>query len=320
MVPALVRPMLATLGELPPSTEDDKYGYETKWDGVRAVLYVDQTHVRVMTRNDLDVTVAYPELVPLGRTLAASAVLDGEIVAYDAAGRVSFGALQDRMHVRNPAQVRRLAEQVPVTYCVFDLLYLDGRDTTGLGYEQRRTLLEALDLEGPHWTTPPYVRGGGAEALRSARELGVEGIMAKRLRSTYEPGRRSKAWVKVKNTRTQEVVLAGWKPGKGNRSGTIGSLLLGIPGPHGLEYVGQVGTGFTRTALDALARKLNALQRRTTALTGELPAADRRQAHWVTPSLVGEVEFSEWTRDGRLRHPRWRGLRPDKAPADVRRE
>jgi bifunctional non-homologous end joining protein LigD len=318
-MPALIRPMLATLGELPPSTEDAKYGYETKWDGVRIVAYLHQGRVRLVTRNDIDVTAAYPELHELGASLGpVGAVLDGEVVVFDpGTGRASFGALQPRMHLRNQAQVARLAGKVPVTYCVFDVLHLGGRPTIGLSYEQRRDLLEALDLSGPHWRTPPYRRGGGAAALAEARTRGDEGIVAKRLDSIYEPGRRSRAWIKVKISQTQEVVIGGWQPGKGARASTIGSLLLGIPVADGLAYVGKVGTGFTQAALEELSQMLATLARKTSPFAGPIPAADARDAHWVTPNLVGEVEFSEWTKDGRLRHPRWRGLRPDKSPTDV---
>jgi bifunctional non-homologous end joining protein LigD len=320
-MPELIRPMLATLGELPPPSEDDEFGYEMKWDGLRAVVYVADGRVRVVSRNDRDVTVAYPEICDLGEALGdVPAVLDGEIVACDPAGRISFMALQPRMHVRDPAEIRRLREEVPVTYKVFDLLYLDGHMTIGLPYVQRRELLESLRLEGPHWDTPPYRKGGGAQALAASEEQQLEGIVAKRLDSVYEPGRRSSAWIKVKHTRTQEVIVGGWTPGKGRREGTIGALLLGIPGPEGLEYVGQVGTGFTRETLDDLYRRLRPLERKTPPFAHSLPTRDAKDAHWVTPKLVGEVEFGEWTRDGRLRQPSWRGLRPDKTPDEVVRE
>ncbi|GAA4998650.1 non-homologous end-joining DNA ligase [Actinopolymorpha pittospori] len=321
-MPRLIRPMLATLGELPPAGEDEKFGYEMKWDGLRAVAYADGRQVRLLTRNDIDVTATYPELAPLQQSLGSlRAVLDGEIVALDQkSGRISFAALQARMHVRNAAQIRRLAEEVPVTYLIFDLLHLDGRSTLSLPYDRRRELLESLDLRGEHWDTPPRGPGRGADALAISKEQGLEGIMAKRLSSHYEPGRRSRDWVKVKHTRTQEVVVGGWRPGKGRRTHTLGSLLLGIQGPDGLEYVGQVGTGFTEEMLDDLLRRLRRLERRTSPFAGEVPTRDTKDAQWVTPKLVGEVRFTEWTRDHRLRHPAWRGLRPDKAPEDVVRE
>ncbi|NJC67315.1 hypothetical protein HC028_22840 [Planosporangium flavigriseum] len=320
-MPELIRPMLATLGELPPPGEDDEYGYEMKWDGLRAIIYIAGGRVRVVSRNDRDVTVAYPELQALGQALGdVPAVLDGEIVACDPAGRVSFMALQPRIHVRDPAQIEQRRKRTPVTYKVFDLLHLEGHDTIGLPYTQRRELLESLRLAGPHWDTPPYTRGGGAQALAESQKQHLEGIVAKRLDSRYEPGRRSSAWIKVKHTRTQEVVIGGWTPGKGRREGTIGALLLGIPTPEGLEYVGQVGTGFTHEELDELYRMLRPLERETPPFAHPLPTRDAKDAHWVAPTLVGEVEFGEWTRDGRLRQPSWRGLRHDKSPDEVVRE
>jgi bifunctional non-homologous end joining protein LigD len=319
-MPDLLRPMLATLGQLPPPAQDERFAYETKWDGVRAVAYLDGTRTRLVSRNDIDVSRSYPELAGLAEAAGVPAIVDGEIVARDTSRRFSFEALQPRMHLQNAAQVRRMAEQSPVTFCAFDLLWLDGRDTTRLPYTQRRELLEGLDLNGPQWMTTPSAVGGGPTALAESRRLGLEGVMAKRVSSRYEPGRRSRDWIKVKNTLTQEVVLGGWRTGQGARAGTIGSLLLGIPSPDGLTYAGQVGTGFTRDMLVDLQRRLEALARKTSPFAGDLPTADARGAHWVTPRLVGEVEFTEWTRDGRLRHPSWRGLRPDKAPGDVVRE
>jgi bifunctional non-homologous end joining protein LigD len=316
--PGLIRPMMAQPSALPERDED--YAYETKWDGVRAVGYVLGGTLRLVSRNDADVTAAYPELADLAAALPVDAIVDGEIVAVDAAGRVSFGALQPRMHLRDARQVARLAERSPVTYHLFDLLYLDGNSTVDLPYRQRRELLEGLGLSGARWDVPPYAVGGGAERLQESREQKTEGIMAKRLDSRYQPGRRSPGWLKIKNFSTQEVVVAGWTPGKGNRAGTLGALLMGIPGTDGLEYVGSVGTGFTRDILDELMSELGPLARKTTALIGELPARDIKDAHWVKPSLVGEVAFAEWTRDGRLRHPSWRGVRRDKSPDEVVRE
>jgi bifunctional non-homologous end joining protein LigD len=313
----LIRPMLATLAELP--ADDSHYAYETKFDGVRAIAYIHNGQMKLLSRNDADVTDAYPELAGLAAAVGVEAVLDGEIVALDAAGRVSFEALQPRMHLRDRRQVARLAEQSPVSYRIFDLLRLDGRATTALPYTQRRELLQSLELDGPHWQAPPARTGGGAQALAEAVRDGNEGVVAKRLDSTYQPGRRSPAWLKIKHIRTQEVVVGGWRPGQGNRADTIGSLLLGIPVHNGLSYVGQVGTGFTREMLADLQRELGRA-RATSPFTGPLPAREAKDARWVTPRLVGEVAFTEWTRDGRLRHPAWRGLRSDKRPDEVVRE
>lgn len=316
-MPELVRPMLCQSGSLP--ADDDGWAFEFKWDGVRAIVYVEGGRVRITSRNDLDVSVSYPELRPLGEALGSRAVvLDGEIIALDAEGQPSFRMLQRRMHVAEAARAKRLSSQVPATFMAFDVLYLDGRSTMDRTYDERRRLLESLSLDGAAWATPPAFSGGpGADVLRAARERGLEGVVAKRRDSTYQPGRRSDRWVKVKNFRTQEVVIGGWTPGKGRRGGTIGALLLGVPAEGGLAYVGKVGTGFTEQLLADLSRRLRPLARARSPFDGPLPKAQVAGATWVRPTLVGEVRFSEWTGEGRLRQPSWRGLRPDKRPGDV---
>ncbi|HSR24401.1 MAG TPA: non-homologous end-joining DNA ligase, partial [Candidatus Eisenbacteria bacterium] len=317
-MPDTIRPMLATTGELPAGDEQRRWAFEMKWDGVRAVVYVDRGTVRVLTRNDREVAATYPELRGLAEALGARrVVLDGEIVAFDDTGRPSFGTLQQRMHVQRPSA--SLRAQVPVTFLAFDVLYLDGESLLGRTYDERRAVLESLGLDGPHWATPPAFEGDGEAARRASREQGLEGVLAKRRDSAYEPGRRSRSWVKVKHFLTQEVVIGGWKPGEGRRSGGIGSLLLGVHDAETgeLRYAGHVGTGFTVRMLDDLERRLARMGRKTPPFTDEVPRAQARDARWVTPALVGEVAFAEWTRDGRLRHPSWQGLRPDKSAGEV---
>jgi bifunctional non-homologous end joining protein LigD len=316
----LVRPMLASPGELPAPEQEHRWAFEMKWDGIRAVVYLDGGDLRLMTRNDREVSATYPELAGLTAALAGHrVVLDGEVVAFDEAGRPSFGELQARMHVRAPG--RALLDRVPVSLLVFDLLHLDGTSLLDRAYDERRAALEALDLAGDRWAVPPAFDGQAADALEASRTQGLEGVLAKRHDSTYLPGRRSPYWVKVKHERMQEVVVGGWSPGAGRREGGIGSLLLGVPDDEGrLVFAGHVGTGFTDAMLTDLGRRLRAAERRTSPFADEVPRAHAKDAHWVTPQLVGEVRFSEWTRDGRMRHPAWRGLRPDKAPEDVRRE
>jgi bifunctional non-homologous end joining protein LigD len=318
--PARVAPMMATLADALPA-DDEQWAYEMKWDGVRAVVHVDGGRPIAWSRNDIDITDTYPELRAMAESMGASqAVLDGELVALDPTGRPSFEKLQPRMHVSGAARIRRLTSSVPVTYFVFDVLHLDGRSTVGMPYRERRALLEGLGLSGPSWQTPPVWFGGGQDVLAAAREQGLEGVVAKQVESTYQPGARSRNWLKIKNLRTQEVLVAGWTSGKGRRAGSIGSLLLAIPAADGLHYAGKVGTGFTGAALRALQGRLEPLTRNDSALGDDVPKADARDAHWVEPELVGEVRFTEWTRDGRLRHPAWRGLRPDKRPDQVVRE
>ncbi|MEA2144087.1 MAG: bifunctional non-ous end joining protein LigD, partial [Solirubrobacteraceae bacterium] len=316
-MPDLVKPMLATPGQLPGAAEEDAWAFEMKWDGVRAVVYVDHGSVRVLTRNDREVIATYPELRGLGEFFGdRTVILDGEIVAFDDAGRPSFGALQQRMHVQRPTPALR--DRVPVTFFAFDLLYLQGHLLTSKPYAERREALESLDLDGPRWATPPAFDGDGAAALAASQAQGLEGVLAKRRNAPYEAGRRSSAWIKVKHLRAQEVVIGGWKPGEGRRKGGIGSLLLGVHDEEGrLRFAGHVGTGFTNQMLDDLAKLLKPLERKTSPFDDEVPRQHAKDAHWVTPRLVGEVVFAEWTNDGRLRHPSWRGLRLDKAADDV---
>jgi bifunctional non-homologous end joining protein LigD len=316
--------MMAVLSELPPAAEDARWAYELKWDGERAVVYVEGGRVRALSRNEVDITVSYPELRLLGEALGVTqVVLDGELVAFDAEGRPSFRRLQERMHVRKAADVRRVAATVPVTYLIFDVLHLDGRSTLGLPYTERRALLEGLGLGGPHWQTTPSFTGGGGDVLEASRQHGFEGVLAKRLTSQYRPGRRSPEWRKVKNVRTQEVVIAGWRPGQGRFTGELGALVLGLHTDEGFVYCGGVGTGFTAAMRADLKARLVRLERKTPPYDVDVPRERLRElkdVHWVTPKLVGEVAFAEWTDDGRMRHPTWRGLRPDKSPDQVVRE
>jgi bifunctional non-homologous end joining protein LigD len=241
--------------------------------------------------------------------------VDGEIVALDAQGRPDFGALQHRMHRTGP-EVSRLAAAAPVTYLVFDLLALDGEDLLDLPYAERRELLDGLNPTGRRWANTPWFRGGGAGVLEASRENGLEGVVAKRLDSPYRPGVRGPEWRKVKNVRTQAVVVGGWRPGQGRRAGGVGSLLVGVPDDEGrLVYVGHVGTGFTQQDLRDLEGMFTA--RRTSPFEGTLPREITRDARWVQPELVGEVGYAVWTAEGRLRHPAWRGLRDDLDPEDV---
>ncbi len=319
-LPELVEPMLASPGGLPPEDQDDEWAYEFKWDGVRAMARVEGGRLQLFSRKGNDITVTYPELRKLGEELGATQVwLDGEVVAMED-GRPSFPALQQRMHVQNDRQARNLANAVPVTYLVFDVLYLDGRSCTDLPYSERRALLDGLELRGPNWNTSPSYAAAGAAMVETAREQELEGIIAKRLTSRYFPGRRSADWIKIKEVTTIEVLIGGWRPGEGRRSGTIGSLMLGVPTDAGLRYVGQVGTGFTDKALAALAERLAPLTRSSPPFFDEVPAYRAKGAHWIEPTLVGEVEFRNWTPDGRLRAPSWRGLRSDLDPADLERE
>ena len=320
-LPPFIRPMLARAADhLPP--DDGSWAHEMKWDGLRALAYAGAGRVRLLSRTGQDITDHYPELAGLGAALGRrQAVLDGEIVVLGEDNWPDFEALQQRMNPRSAAAAQRLATQLPVTYLAFDLLHLDGRPLLDEPYHQRRALLEALGLDGPGWQTPPSFTGESGEDVRAvSRQHGLEGIVSKRLASRYEPGRRTGSWRKIKNVRQQEVVVGGWKPGGGQRTGQIGSLLIGVQGPSGLAYAGHVGTGFSQQALQMLGERLAPLRRDTSPFATPVPPEHARPAVWADPELVIEVSFTGWTRAGRMRAPSYRGLRSDKDPAGVIRE
>lgn len=309
-MPDIPLPMKATPSELPAG---DDWVYEVKWDGMRAVVAVDGTDVRLQTANGKDATASFPELAGLGAALGVrSAVLDGEIVAFDDAGRPDFGRLQRRMHVTDRRVAAQRAAAVPCTLMLFDLLALDDRSLTELPWSERRRLLETLVAPGPHWQVP-RVHDDGDALFEAARANDLEGIIAKRTGSAYQPGTRSREWRKVKVRRRQEFVVGGWAPGKGGRAGRIGGLLVGYhDGPGGpLRYAGRVGSGLTETELGVL------LELFTDRVVAECPfdpppsPVHVAGATWLRPDLVVEVAFAEWTSDGRLRHPTYAGRRID---------
>lgn len=313
-LPEPVGPMLALAGPVP---RGPGWAFEFKWDGVRAIVGAAGGAVRLTSRLGNDVTAGYPELAGVGALTGGRPVLlDGEIVALDAAGRPNFGLLQDRMHVRHPSA--ELRERVPVSFYAFDLLHLDGHSLLALPYDERRERLSALDATARVLVPPAFTDVDGAQLLEVARAHRLEGVVAKRRGARYEAGRRSPAWVKTALSHTQEVLVGGWTPGEGRRTRTFGSLLLGAHDVDGrLRYLGHVGTGFRDSVLDDLVARLRPLRRPTSPFDEQVPREHARHARWVEPVLVGEVEYRLITRDGRLRHASWRGLRPDRAPGEV---
>ena len=312
-MPERIEPMLARTGELPP--DDGRWAYEIKWDGVRAIGYVDGGRLRLASRNGRDITPRYPELRELGRALAGrQAVLDGEVVAFDAEGRPSFQRLQSRMHLTSEHAVRRLSQSEPVAYIIFDLLWLDGHSLMALPYAERRERLLALGLNGPTWQTPASHIGDGAALLAAARARGLEGIVGKRLDCPYAAGRRSTGWVKVKNVREIDVVVGGWLEGEGRRNGRLGALVVGFYEDGELRYAGRVGSGFDEAELSRVGALLAPLARETSPFTGRQPP---RETHFVEPRLIARVAYGEWTQARTLRHPVYKGLRDDVAPETV---
>jgi len=311
-------PMLAKTAKLP--RDDGGWAYEVKWDGIRALVYSEPGRLRLETRNLRDVTAAYPELRRLNRALSSHrAILDGEIVAFDEDGRPSFARLQQRMHLTSESAIRRRSREIPVVLALFDVLWLDGHSLMDAPLRERRERLEELELSGPSWQTPAQLHGDAKVLLEATAAQGLEGLIAKRLDSPYEPGRRTGAWLKIKNLRREEFTIVGWEPGEGRREHRIGSLLVARHDPDSgaLVYAGEVGTGFTEQMLDDLIARLEPLRVDRSPLSDRSRPAPRK-ACWVQPLLVAEVEYANVTPDGMLRHPSFKGLRADKeAPVEV---
>ena len=312
--PPMLAPMLAEGGYR--AFDDEGWRFEPKLDGIRTLAYVATEGTRLVSRTGRDQTAIYPELDNLARFVnALHAVIDGEVVAADEQGRPSFERLQQRMNLSAPKDVEKARRKVPVVLFAFDLLWFDGRDLTREPLEERRRLLEEIvTVTGPMALTF-VVDGEGTSFFHSAKQLGFEGIVGKRLGSPYLPGRRTKDWRKIKATNQQDCLILGWTPGTGSRGATFGALLLGAYRDGELVWIGQVGTGFTDGVLRDLMKHLASLE------MSEPPIADPelaavKGARWVRPELVCEVEYLEMTRVGKLRAPSFKGLRPDKAPAD----
>jgi bifunctional non-homologous end joining protein LigD len=302
--------MLATA--VPSLPTGDGWAYEFKWDGVRALVDVSDGGVRVQSRAGNDVTGGYPELVAQAEGIE-DALLDGEIVAFEE-GRPSFERLQQRMHVRGKTDLTRLVREVPVTYVVFDVLRRFGVDLTDRPYAERRATLERFGAEYPGWTISPSFDDGPA-TLDVARAHGLEGVVAKRLTSTYRAGQRSDDWRKLRLVQGGEFVVLGWEAAP-EHPATLSSLVLGITTDEGLRYAGKVGSGLT----GRLAAKLKAmLTEREQPVVPGIPRGPRaRLVHWVEPEVVVDVQFTMVTSDGVLRQPVFRGIRTDKGVADAR--
>lgn len=313
--------MKATSAEVPPP--GGEWIHEVKWDGMRIVARCWEGATTLISSNGLDATIRFPELAGIGDAIGCAALVDGEVIALDGAGRPDFGQLQARMHLSTPAEVARRAGEVPVSFAVFDLLWFDGHDLCPLPWRDRRSVLDRVVESAPSWRLSP-VHDDGAELLGIAAQRGLEGVVSKRVESPYLPGKRSPSWRKVKVRRRQEFVVGGWWPGTGNREGRMGSLILGVHDPSApgnpLRFAGKVGTGFTGAVLAAYDTLLAGLATDRCPFDPEPPRTIARLARWARPELVVEVEFAEWTAEGVLRHPSHLGRRPDKAPSEVVRE
>jgi len=304
-----VQPMLATraadLAELPTGPG---WAYEVKWDGVRVLADTTGGRLRLLSRTERDVTVAYPELAGLAGIQGV--VLDGEVVAM-VDGVPSFAALAERMHVRDGARARALAANHPVSYVVFDVLRLYGVDLTRRSFDERRSTLERLDLPAPAQLSPVY--DDRDDLWQVTFEHGLEGVLAKRRASTYQPGRRSRDWVKAAHRISRTAVVGGWR-GESTGSGRLGAVLLGAPDAAGsLRYLGRAGSGLAGPLGVDLTRLLAPRGRPSSPFAEPVPALDARGAHWCEPDLVVDVAYLTRTPGGRLRHPVVRGVRDDAA-------
>lgn len=288
-----VAPMKATLGSLP--HDDERWGYEVKWDGYRTLAFVRDGEVRLQSTSRRDVTDSYPELASLAAGVhAGTAIVDGELVVFDDEGIPRFELMQ--RHTR------------PAVFHAFDVLRIDDHDTIGLAYIDRRRLLEQVVEPGDAWLVPAHRIGGGADLVEATDAAGLEGVMAKRIDSVYVPGKRSPNWVKVKHRRQVEVVIGGFTSGTGGRSDTFGALLVGRPDDGRLAFAGGVGTGFDQTTLDLLGERLRDLAIDECPFDPPPPASYRRGATWVEPVLRATIEIAEFTNVGFVRHASFVGL------------
>lgn len=291
-----VPPMKATLGNLPPASEDARWAYEIKWDGYRTLAFVEAGRVRLQSSSGRDVTAQYPELGELPNGVAAStAILDGELVVPGADGVPRFELIQ--------------RHTTPAVLYVFDVLRIDDHDTIGLGYLDRRRLLSELVGPGDHWLVPSHRVGDGAALLDATAEQELEGVMAKRVDSPYQPGVRTPNWRKVKNRRRVDVVIGGFTAGTGARASTFGALLVGRPEGGRLRFAGGVGTGFDHRTLEALRARLDALTVKDCPFDPLPPTSYRRGARWVRPELTATIEIAEFTNEGFVRHASFVSLR-----------
>lgn len=311
--------MLATAGPVPSSAG---WAFEVKFDGVRAVAYAGAGGLRLFSRNDRDITTSYPEVarVEAGEGL----VLDGELVTLDERARPDFGLLQQRMHVAHP--VAELVDRVRVQYVVFDVLHHEQESLLGMPYSERRDVLAGLGLDERGALRVPgnFTDTPGSVVMDAVAQQGLEGVVAKRVDSTYQPGKRVRSWIKTAIRHAHEVVILGWSSGPTQRH-TLGALLLGAYDDDELVYVGDVGTGFSEATRRHLLEQLRPLARAGPPVVGDVARAPgwpgragaKGPIQWVEPRLVGEIEYRAFTRDGHFRHPSWRGLRPERDPREA---
>jgi bifunctional non-homologous end joining protein LigD len=303
--------MLATKGDHVPTGAG--WAHEVKWDGMRVLVDVRDGRARLWSRRENEVTVAFPELHALAGVLD-DALLDGEVVALGT-GIPTFGALQDRIHVSDPVRAQRLAQRNPVTLIVFDVLRLDGEDLTSRPLSERRVVLEGLGLDDVAWQVPPTYADGQV-LLEAAEAQGLEGVVSKKLSSSYRPGQRSRDWLKFPIRPTGSFVVGGYRHETGSDH-RLGAVLVGVPSGDGLAFRGRVGSGIAGRAGQSLLGLLTPLVSEESPFDATLPRLDREGTVWVRPRLVVDVQYLTLTTDGRLRQPAYRGVRTDLTPESL---
>ena len=302
------KPMLAQTVDAPFNSKD--WIFEVKWDGFRAISYID-SRLSVKSRNNKELKHNFPELEEL-KSLTSDTVLDGEIVIMRG-GRPDFQTLLERSKATSPIDIEYISHKYPATYVVFDILEKDKRPLVDLPIIERKRILKGSLREGRHVVLSLFAEGDGEAYYRASLKKGVEGIVAKRRDSPYEPGSRSNSWLKIKKVRSCDCVIFGYTIGEGNREGTLGALLLGLYDGDRPVYVGKVGTGFTQSDLELLIDTFRRLEVKKKILQGvDVP----QEVIWLKPELVCEVAYQTVTKDGKLRMPRFWGLRSDKNPRE----
>ena len=310
VLPKHIEPMLATMGKLPANS--DKWAYEFKWDGIRAISYWNGRHIRVESRNLADITFRYPELHDIGPLFGDNAVIDGEIIAMDSNNRPSFSILQKRMHISASSAAQSLPE-MQIYYYVFDLLFLRGHNLMDQPYNDRRHALENLNIIHPSCKLTPSYRGDGKTMLSIAKEHSLEGIVCKKIDSIYSPGTRSDEWIKVKLIKSREFIICGFKY-SGDSTKKIGSLqLAAYDNNMKLHFVGSMGTGFSREDHDLLLKLLEPVK------INESPFGEKvdKNVNFTKPVYIAQVEYRRWPKNGLLQQSSFKGLRTDKKPAEI---
>ena len=310
-----IKPMMAKTGD---PFDSDNHFFELKWDGLRALMFLQNGKLELQNRNLRDVTASYPEIQTVTKRIKAKkSIIDGEVVVFSKKGTPDFGRLQNRFGIEDPKRVETARSANPVTYVAFDLLHLNGKDLIKEQLENRKNTLQDLIEEGPHILYGDHIEGKGLQYFSEALKLGFEGVIGKEKHSPYLIGARSSFWIKSKGSQTLDAVVVGYTVGEGMRKATFGSLVMAMyDGKGKLVYVGNVGGGFDDKSLLEIKPMLDRLEVKKTFITGPIEAPS--PITWVRPRIVAEILYANITSDRKLRFPRFNRLRADKKPEESR--